>query len=85
MSSIDRALQPEALPAAAGGDFAQSRWRPLLLFNAYRLIVGLLLLLIVTIWGNILWLGSYDMTLFVVTAIAYVLFSVGCFGLISAR
>jgi two-component system sensor histidine kinase PilS (NtrC family) len=87
MSASERALAPAAAPAAAaaGTNFPEQYGRPLFFFNAYRLTVGLLLLLIVTIWGNTLWLGSYDMTLFVVTGIAYVLFSVGCFVLISAR
>jgi two-component system sensor histidine kinase PilS (NtrC family) len=86
MSSTQKALLPAAVRAAAGASFAEPHWRALFLFNGYRLIVGLLLLLIVAIWGNnTLWLGSYDMTLFVVIDIAYVLFSIGCFGLISAR
>ena len=87
MSPVDRArtLQWEADPGAAAADFSEPFWRPLFFFNVYRLIVALLLLLIVAIWGNTLWFGSYDMTLFVVTDVAYVLFSIGCFVLISAR
>ncbi len=86
MSPVDtgRPLQWVAFPAAAGGS-PEPYWRPLFLFNVYRLIVALLLLLIVAIWGNMIWFGSHDMTMFVVTAIAYVLFSIGCFVLISAR
>jgi two-component system, NtrC family, sensor histidine kinase PilS len=68
---------------AGGGP--EQLWRPLFFFNGYRLVIGLLLLAIVAIWGNTVWFGSYDMALFVVTAIAYVLFSLGCFALISAR
>jgi two-component system sensor histidine kinase PilS (NtrC family) len=86
MSTSERALAPAAPRAvASAANFPEHHGRPLFLFNAYRLTLGLLLLLIVTIWGNRLWLGSYDMTLFVVTDIAYVLFSVACFGLINAR
>jgi two-component system sensor histidine kinase PilS (NtrC family) len=87
MSSVDtgRPLQWEAAPVTPAGGFPEPFWRPLFFFNAYRLIVGLLLLTIVAIWGNTLWFGSYDMTLFVVTGIAYVLFSIGCFVLVSAR
>src|SRR5262245_42394906 len=71
--------------ASAPGEFPEPFWRSLFYFNVYRLIVGLLLLLIVTIWGGTLWFGSYDMTLFVATDAAYVLFSTVCFGLISMR
>ena len=87
MSSSERALAPAAarVPAAPAASFPEHYGRPLFFFNVYRLTLGLLLLLIVTIWGNRLWLGSYDMTLFVVTDLAYVLFSVACFGLIKAR
>ena len=87
MSSVDtgRPLQWEAAPVVPPAGFPEPFWRPLFFFNAYRLIVGLLLLTIVAIWGNTLWFGSHDMTLFVVTGIAYVLFSIGCFVLISAR
>ena len=70
---------------AAPGNSREPFWRPLFFFNVYRLIVALLLLLMVAIWGRMLSFGSYDMTLYVVTGIAYVLFSVGCFVLISAR
>ena len=87
MSSVDtgRPLSWEAVPAVPAAGFPESFRRPLFFFNFYRLIVGLVLLTIVAIWGNTLWFGSYDMTLFVVTGSAYVLFSVGCFALITAR
>jgi two-component system sensor histidine kinase PilS (NtrC family) len=85
MSTAETTLMPAGEGAAAASGFPEQYGRPLFFFNGYRLIVGLLLLLIVTIWGNTLWLGSYDMTLFVVTDVAYVLFSVGCFALITAR
>ena len=87
MSASERALAPAAAraPAPSAANFPEHYGRPLFFFNVYRLTLGLLLLLIVTIWGNRLWLGSYDMTLFVVTDLAYVLFSVACFGLIKAR
>src|SRR5262245_18075516 len=84
MSPAESMAAPAATPVAAAS-FPEQYGRPLFLFNAYRLTVGLLLLVTVAIWGNTLWLGSYDMTLFVVTDVAYVLFSVGSFALISAR
>ncbi|HKA42941.1 MAG TPA: ATP-binding protein [Burkholderiales bacterium] len=87
MNSVDsaRPLQWEVDRSPASGEIPERYWRPLFFFNIYRLIVALLLLLVVTIWGNTIWFGSYDMALFVVTDIAYVLFSIGCFVLISAR
>ena len=75
----------DARAAPLPASFPEPFWRSLFFFNVYRLIVALLLLLIVAIWGNTLWFGSCDMTLFVVTDVAYVLFSIGCFALISAR
>ena len=84
MNSVESAMAPAAFVPAAS--FPEEYGRPLFLFNAYRLTVALLLLVIVAIWGsNTLWLGSYDMTLFVATDVAYVLFSVTSFALISAR
>ncbi len=87
MSSVDteRPLQWEAAPVVPAAGFPAPFWRALFFFNAYRLMIALLLLTIVAIWGNTLWFGSYDMALFVVTGIAYVLFSIGCFVLVSAR
>src|SRR5262245_56272913 len=87
MSLVDtgRPLQWEATPGAPVGGIREPFWRPLFFSNTYRLVIGLLLLTIVAIWGNRLWFGSYDMALFVVTGIAYVLFSIGCFVLISTR
>ena len=60
-------------------------WRSLFYFNVYRLLVALLLLLSVAIWGSSLWFGSRDLALFVATDVAYVIFSIACFVLISAR
>ncbi len=71
-----------ALPA---GEYPEPFWRSLFFFNAYRLAVALLLLLSVAVWGKNLWFGSHDFTLFVVTAVAYAVFGVACFVLISAR
>jgi two-component system sensor histidine kinase PilS (NtrC family) len=85
VTTNEKALEQEAARPSQGTAFPEPHWRALVYFNGYRLIVGLLLLLIVAVWGNTLWLGSNDMTLFVATDVAYVVFSVGCFGLISGR
>ena len=85
MSPVENAVAAAAPTTPAAADFPEQYGRPLFFFNVYRLTVGLLLLLIVPIWGKTLWLGSSDMTLFVVTDVAYVLFSMGSFALISAR
>ncbi len=78
-------MQWEADVAIPSGEYPEPFWRSLFFFNVYRLIVGLLLLLVVAIWGNNVLFGSYDLTLFLVTDIAYVVFSIACFVLISAR
>ena len=87
MSSVDtgRPVQWEAGVAIPSGEYPEPFWRSLFLFNVYRLIVGLLLLLVVAIWGNNILFGSHDLALFVATDIAYVVFSIACFVLISAR
>ncbi|MDH5534500.1 MAG: ATP-binding protein [Betaproteobacteria bacterium] len=71
-----------ATPAA---EYPDSYWRSLFYFNVYRLIVALLLLGIVAIWGNSLTFGSRDLTVFVVAAGGYALFSIGCFVLTKIR
>lgn len=70
---------------AAAGEHPEPFWRSLFYFNVYRLIVALLLLMSVAIWGQSLWFGSRDHTLFVVANVTYLVFSVACFVLISAR
>jgi two-component system, NtrC family, sensor histidine kinase PilS len=70
---------------APPGEHLDSFWRSLFYFNAYRLLVALLLLTTMAIWGAHLWFGSRDPTLFVVANVFYLLFSVGSFVLISAR
>jgi two-component system sensor histidine kinase PilS (NtrC family) len=69
----------------SGAEYSDSYWRSLYFFNAYRLIVALLLLTVVAVFGNSLTLGSHDAALFVYTAAAYLLFSMVCFILVSAR
>ncbi|HEX9684971.1 MAG TPA: ATP-binding protein [Burkholderiales bacterium] len=75
----------EAPGAPFPGVHSEQFWRSLFYFNVYRLLVALLLLLSVAIWGSSLWFGSRDLALFVVADFAYILFSIACFVLISAR
>src|SRR5512134_3626226 len=75
----------EAPGAPYPGVHPEQFWRSLFYFNVYRLLVALFLLLSVAIWGSNLWFGSRDLTLFVATDLAYVVFSIACFVLISAR
>ena len=75
--------EPDA--AAPSGEHAEPFWRSLFYFNVYRLLVALLLLMSVAIWGTALWLGSRDLTLFVIASVVYLLFGVAGFVLISTR
>ena len=75
----------DADAAATAGERPEPFWRSLFYFNIYRLVVALLLLTAVAVWGKSLSFGSRDLTLFVVAGIAYGVFSVACFVLISAR
>ncbi|MGH8621701.1 MAG: PAS domain-containing protein, partial [Burkholderiales bacterium] len=67
------------------GAHSEQFWRSLFYFNVYRLLVALLLLLSVAIWGSNLWFGSRDQALFVAADLAYVIFSIACFVVISSR
>ncbi|HSE01805.1 MAG TPA: PAS domain-containing sensor histidine kinase [Burkholderiales bacterium] len=67
------------------GAHSEQFWRSLFYFNVYRLLVALLLLLSVTVWGSNLWFGSRDLALFLATDLTYVIFSIACFVVISAR
>ena len=75
----------DAPGAPIPGAHSEQFWRSLFYFNVYRLLVALLLLLSVAVWGSNLLFGSRDLALFVGANFAYVLFSIGCFVLISAR
>ncbi|HSQ05783.1 MAG TPA: histidine kinase dimerization/phospho-acceptor domain-containing protein, partial [Burkholderiales bacterium] len=75
-------LVHSAAPAALRVD---SFWRSLFLFNIYRFTVAVILLIVVTTWGNRLQFGSRDLVLFVFTSSAYAVFSLGCFALMRLR
>jgi two-component system sensor histidine kinase PilS (NtrC family) len=60
-------------------------WRSLFLFNVYRLVVGVLLFAAAVLWGGNITFGSQDRGLFVLTAVAYILFSVACFVTVGTR
>jgi two-component system sensor histidine kinase PilS (NtrC family) len=68
-----------------GPDYSGTYWRSLYFFNAYRLIIALLLLTAVALFGNSLSLGSQNAALFVYAAAAYLLFSMVCFIMVSTR
>ena len=80
-----RYLLWETSGAPFPGSHSEQFWRSLFYFNVYRLLVSLLLLLSVAVWGSNLWFGSRDLVLFIGADFAYVLFSIACFVLISAR
>ena len=60
-------------------------WRSLVLFNLYRLIAALILVVVAATWRHNLQFGSRDLPLFLGTAAAYVAFSVVAFALIRTR
>ena len=60
-------------------------WRSLFLFNVYRLVVGALLFAAAVLWAGNITFGSQDHGLFLLTAVAYILFSVACFVTVSTR
>ncbi len=85
IADFSRTMQWTAEPVAPAGAYPDSFWRSLFYFNAYRLIIAVLLLTVVVAWGNTLQLGSRDQTLFAVIASAYILLSLACFALIRIR
>jgi two-component system sensor histidine kinase PilS (NtrC family) len=64
---------------------ADSYWRSLFYFNAYRFIVAVLLLAAPAVFGDSLIFGALDFDLYVYTAAAYVVISAACFPVIAAR
>jgi two-component system sensor histidine kinase PilS (NtrC family) len=84
-AGLGRAAPWGAEEAPAPAEHGEPFWRSLFYFNVYRLLVAVLLLLSVAVWGTNLWFGSRDLTLFIAANVSYVVFSVGCFVLISTR
>jgi two-component system sensor histidine kinase PilS (NtrC family) len=72
-------------PASAAPAYPESLWRSLYFFNVFRVSVATLMLALVLVWRRDLPFGSQNLTLFVVTAIFYILFSILCFTLIKSR
>jgi two-component system sensor histidine kinase PilS (NtrC family) len=60
----------------------ESHWRPLHFFNAYKLVIALVLLGGLLLSDNAMLLGAHDRTLFVRVTVAYLAFGVICVGLI---
>ena len=83
-SGTQRPLRWEATASPPRGH-REPFWRSLFYFNVYRLLVALLLLLSVAAWGTNVWFGTRNIRLFVGVDVAYVVFSIACFVLISAR
>ncbi len=81
----EQAMQWAADSAPPASEYPDSYWRSLYFFNVYRVIVAVLLLAVVAIWRDLPQFGSQNLTLFVVTAVFYVLFSILCFTLTKMR
>jgi two-component system sensor histidine kinase PilS (NtrC family) len=77
------ATPPAAAPAAAA--VSEQRWRTLHYYSIYRLLLAVTLLAATAFWRESLQFGSQHLPLFVVTAVLYVLFSIGCFTLAETR
>lgn len=73
----------ESTPPAR--EVPESYWRSLHFFDVYRATVAVLLLAIVAIWGGSLQFGSKSLSVFIVAAVFYLLFSVLCFALTRIR
>jgi len=85
IAQSDQPLQWLAEPGVPASVYAEPFWRSLFFFNAYRLVIATLLLAVVAVWGRSLQFGSQNLTLFVLSASAYFLFSLVCFALIKIR
>ena len=78
-----------AIPAVPGGPggrpLPDAYWRSLQLFNTYRVVSALLLLLAVAYWDDLFQFGSRDMPLYLIGSSAYAGFGLAMFALIRAR
>ena len=72
-------------PQNAGEVYSESYWRSLHFFNFYRIVMALVLLIGVAFSENILQLGSHDRTLFMHTAIVYLVSGVAFAIIIGTR
>jgi two-component system sensor histidine kinase PilS (NtrC family) len=72
-------------PAPAAPAYPEPYWRSLYFFNVFRVAVAVLMLAVVVFWRDAMQFGSQNLTLFVVTVIFYILFSIPCFTLIRIR
>jgi two-component system, NtrC family, sensor histidine kinase PilS len=68
--------------AGAQGD---AFWRSLALYNLYRLVIAVILLIVAATWRQNLQFGSRDLSLFLAAAAVYAAFSVFAFALIRTR
>lgn len=77
-------MKPFELPAPPVASF-DPPWRSLYYFNAYRLVVALLLLATVAVFGDALTFGSRNLPIFVSVCSGYLVFAIGCFALLDSR
>ena len=92
--AVSTAAIGEVVPSRTGGGLAaifgagrqdDAFWRSLLLFNVYRLVVAVILLIIAATWHQNLTFGSRNLELFLTTAAVYAGFSVCAFALLRTR
>ena len=82
---VEPATQRAHALAGARGATADTIWRSLFYFNAYRLTGAVLLLVMATAWGGALPFGSRDYALFVLVTASYCALALLYFALIRVR
>jgi len=83
--AVQQAVGWNATSPAGPASQDDAFWRSLVLFNVYRLVVAVILLIVAATWRHNLQFGSRDLGLFLGTVAVYVGFSVLGFLLIRTR
>jgi two-component system sensor histidine kinase PilS (NtrC family) len=83
--AVQNALGWNVAGAPGGGRQDDAFWRSLVLFNLYRLVVAVILLVIAATWRENLQFGSRHLDLFVGASAVYAAFSMLSFALIRTR
>lgn len=85
MTPIEQAVQSDFRDVRNIHRAPDAYWHSLLLFNVYRIVAALLLLIAAAYWGNTLEFGSRNMRLFLIGAASYAAFALAMFAVIRTR